>query len=68
MPIDKLKTKGSDEDETLFIIKDPDHLYLHSEICDLLERAEQLGFSLERGTELEKLTVRELDILVNTVN
>jgi hypothetical protein len=65
MSIDKLKTKGTPADETLFILRDPQGLYSHSDICDLLEKAETLGFSLEAGTELEKLTVRELDILVN---
>jgi hypothetical protein len=64
--IDKLKTKGVSEDETLFILRDPEHLYTHSEICDLLQLAEDLGFPLERGTYLEQLTVRELDILVHT--
>lgn len=65
--IDRLKTRGTDADETLFILRNPDQLYTHSEICDLLEKAEALGFSLEKGTELERLTVRELDILVNRV-
>lgn len=64
MPIDRFKTKGKDGDETLFVIRDPDHLYDHSEVCDLLEAAESLGFSLEAGSELEGLTVRELEILV----
>ena len=65
--IDRLKTRGTDADETPFILRNPDQLYTHSEICDLLEKAEALGFSLEKGTELERLTVRELDILVNRV-
>ena len=65
MPIDHLKTKGTPQDETLFILRDPDQTYTHSEICDLLEKAESMGFSLEKGTDLEKLTVRELGILVN---
>ena len=64
MPIDKLKTKGHPEDETLFFLRDPEQLYLHSEICDLLEKAESLGFDLE-GTELNGLTISELDVLVN---
>ena len=63
MAIDKLKTGG--DGETLFVLRDPDQLYTHSEVCDLLEQAEGLGFSLARGSELERLTVRELDILVN---
>lgn len=67
MSIDKFKTRGTPQDETLFVLRDPQHLYSHSEVCDLLEKAEALGFSLERGTELEKLTVRELDILVHRV-
>lgn len=65
MPINRLKTHGDDGDDTLWVLRDPDDLYEHEEICDLLEKAEKLGFSLERGTELEKLTVRELDVLVN---
>lgn len=64
MPIDRFKTKGTDTDETLFVLHDPDHLYTHSEVCDLLEEAEQIGFSLEAGSELENLTVRELEVLV----
>ena len=65
MPIDKLKTHGQPDDETLFVLRDPEQTYTHSEICDLLEKAEQLGFPLDRGTLLEKLTIRELDVLVN---
>jgi hypothetical protein len=63
--IDKLKTRGTVDDETLFVLRDPEELYSHSDICDLLEKAEALGFSLEKGSELEKLTVREVDVLVN---
>lgn len=65
MPIDKLKTHGPGED--LFILRDPDQTYTHSDVCDLLEKAERLGFSLDKGTILEKLTVRELSVLVNRV-
>lgn len=65
MPIDRFKTKGERGDETLFVLRDPEQTYTHSEVCDLLQKAEGLGFSLERGSELEKLTVRELDILVH---
>lgn len=36
------------------------------EICDLLERAQVLGFSLDKGSELETLTIDELRTLVNT--
>lgn len=66
MPIDRLKTKGNPEDETLFYLRDPDHLYTHSEVVDLLEEAERLGFSLDKGSELENLTVRDLEHLVRT--
>lgn len=67
MPVDPLKTKGTDSDETLFILRDPDHLYTHSEVVDLLQKAEDLGFDLEAGCQLEQLTVRDLDILVNRI-
>jgi hypothetical protein len=39
--------------------------YTWEEICELLEKASALGFSLEKGSELEKLTVDQLDSLVN---
>lgn len=65
MSIDRLKTSGDPDDETLFVLHDPEHLYTHAEVCDLLEKAEALGFSLDRGSELEGLTIRQLDILVN---
>ena len=65
MSIDRFKTKGTDSDETLFVLRDPEELYTHSDVVDLLERAEAMGFSLERGSELEKLTLRELDIMVH---
>ena len=63
MPINKLKEHG--EGELMFVLRDPEQLYTHSEVCDLLEMAEMLGFSLEKGSELEHLTVRELDVLVH---
>ncbi len=65
MPIDKLKTCGTDADKTMFVLRDPEQTYTHSEVCDLLEKAESAGFSLEAGTILERMTVRELDVLVN---
>jgi hypothetical protein len=43
----------------------PDYMYQDSEIAQLLERAQEMGFSLEAGSDLEKLTIRELDVLVN---
>ncbi len=63
MSVDKTRTNR--EGETLFILRDPEHVYTHSEVCDLLEKAERLGFSLEAGSILEGMTIRDLDILVN---
>ena len=68
MPIDRFKTKGKDSDETLFVLRDPDHYFTHTDVCDLLEEAERLGFSLEAGSELEGLTIRELEVLVRRKN
>jgi hypothetical protein len=64
MPVDKLKTVGNPEDETLFVLRDPEHLYTHSDVCELLEKAEAMGFSLEKGSELENLTVGDLERIV----
>lgn len=47
-------------------VNNPGHLYSDDEIALLLREAERLGFSLEAGSELEKLTIRELEILVKT--
>ncbi len=63
--IDRFKTSGPGED--VFVLRDPGHEYTHSEVCDLLQKAFDLGFDLETGTFLENMTVRELDVLVNRV-
>lgn len=65
MPIDPLDVDDSGED--IFVLKDPSHEYTYSEVCDLLNRAKLLGFSLERGSELEGMTIRELEVLVTRV-
>ena len=46
------------------MLQNLDHLYLDEEVADLLKEAESLGFSLEKGSELEGLTVRDLEVLV----
>jgi hypothetical protein len=66
MPIDKFRQDPTDS-EVLFVLRDPGSFYTHSEVIDLLQKAQDLGFPLERGSYLERLTVRELDILVNRV-
>ncbi len=42
-----------------------DRIYTEEEIVDILEKASQLGLSLDPGSDLEKLTVAELERLVN---
>ncbi len=42
----------------------PERTYTDGELCELLEKAEELGFSLEAGSELEGLTISELERLV----
>ncbi len=67
MPINRLKKLSGPGDEDVFLLRDPHREYSHSEVCDLLERAEYLGFDLENGSILENMTVRELAVLVNRV-
>ena len=43
-----------------------DRTYSDDEICELLEKAELLGFSLEKGSELENLSLDQLAKLVET--
>jgi len=40
--------------------------YSTDEIVDLLTKAQKLGFSLDKGSEIERLTVAQLDQIVNT--
>lgn len=47
----------------IFVIGD-DEYYTPEMIRDLLRRAEDAGFSLDRGTELEQMTARQLDHLL----
>lgn len=68
MPINRGKTKGTNSDEDLFVLRDPFKEYTHGEVCDLLEKAERMGISLDKGSELEGLTVKQLDNLVNVVH
>ena len=42
----------SDSGDLMFVLRDPEHLYTHDEVCDLLKKAERLGFSLDKGSEL----------------
>lgn len=65
MPINREKVKGDHQDETLFVIGDPVKKYSHEQVCDLLEKAEKLGVSLEKGCFLEQMTLSELEELVN---
>jgi hypothetical protein len=47
---------------------DRERIFSDEEICDLLERAQALGFSLDKGSELEQLTLAEVERLVNAVH
>lgn len=42
--------------------------YTIQKILDLLDKAEEKGIDLEKGCELENLTLAQLDALVNYVN
>jgi len=65
MAAKRRKPIPSPPDDVPFSLRDRDQIYTNSELCDLLEKAAALGFSLGPGSELERLTVRELDNLVN---
>jgi len=55
----------SDDDETRWVLRDWESWYTESEVSDILERAQALGYSLEAGSELDGFTLRDLDILVH---
>ena len=49
------------------MVRPVDYEYTEEDIRELLAEAERMGFSLEKGSELEKLTIRELEVLVRQV-
>lgn len=53
------------QDETLFLLKDPDGRYTIGQIVILLREAERQGHPLEPNSYLENLTVRQLDDLAH---
>ena len=64
MPIDRKIARSESDDELVLVLHDPGHEYTYSEICDLLDEAEKLGFEFD-GPELQTLrTARQLEILV----
>jgi hypothetical protein len=52
-------------DETLFILKDPEDLYTVERIQSILRMAETQGHPLEKGSYLEKMTIRQIDDMVH---
>lgn len=48
-------------------LHDPDAPYDDERICELLEKARALGFSLDAGSEIKTLTLGQLDALVNRI-
>ena len=54
------RLKSPENDELVLVLSDPDCAYTHSEICDLLDQAEKLGFDFD-GPELQTIhTARQL--------
>lgn len=51
-------------DETLFHLDKPKREYTPRQISAILNRAEQQGFPLERGSYLEKMTISQIERLV----
>jgi len=42
-----------------------ERLYSEEEVIELLEKAEAIGLNLDAGSPLEKMTVADLDRLIN---
>lgn len=53
------------EESPYMSIRDPEGVYPEATIVRLLMVAERQGYSLEKGSVLEYLTVRQLDRLVH---
>lgn len=65
MSINPFRTTSGPTDELMIVVHDKDRLYTHSDVVDILSRAEALGFSLEKGSELDNMTVAEIDRMVS---
>lgn len=53
------------EDNEPLTIRDPDNIYPESAVVHLLMLAQRQGYSLDKGSVIEYLTVRQLDRLVH---
>jgi hypothetical protein len=42
-------------------------VYSSQDVCEMLEKAAALGLPLEKGSELEEMTIEELQSLVDQV-
>lgn len=61
----RTKHPGEEGEIQFLLLPSPLRDYSAGEICALLEMAEDRGFSLEKGSSLEGLTISELDDLVH---
>lgn len=52
-------------DSKHMVIRDPEGIYPEAAIIRLLLVAERQGYSLEKGSILESMTVRQLDLLIH---
>jgi hypothetical protein len=50
---------------TILLVRAPDDLMTMLEIIEILEKAQALDLDMEAGSDLEKMTLRELESLVN---
>lgn len=57
--------EGGSKLETMFVLHDHERLYSEEQVIELLEKALAMGFCLDKGSELEGLTVHQLDLLLN---
>ncbi len=63
MPIDR--NSPGEPCHDVFVVRDPNGFYTWAEVCDILDKAERLGHSLDYDTPLHGMTVMQIDRLVN---
>jgi hypothetical protein len=48
-----------------FVIRDPEFAYSLDRVVAILAKAEEMGLPLEKGSYLESMTIRQLDMLIH---
>lgn len=63
MPVEKLPP--GEIGEVMYPLRDPVRMYNIDQVVAMLQKAEAAGLDLSKGCDLERLTLGQIDALVN---